>query len=77
MATAIVFFGFPFLYFGLGVLSIIELLGQSWHRPHLVTRALGLVGLFATFLIGLQWLVVAAGVFLELMYAVAAGSSSY
>ena len=63
----IIVFGFPFLFLGLGILSTVEVLGKSWHRPHLYTRALGAIGLLATTLIGLQWLAVTAFYALEFL----------
>ena len=65
----IVVFGFPFLGSGLGILSIIEVLGQSWHRPRAWTRALGVVGLLATLWIGGQWLVMTLYFATEIFYA--------
>jgi len=59
LVHAVIFFVFPFLGAGLGTISVIEVMGKSWHRPNLITRSLGGVGLLVTGWIGIQWLIVA------------------
>ena len=60
MVHLVFFFVAPVVGAALGTLSVIELRGKSWHRPNLITRSLGGVGLLVTGWIGLQWLVIAA-----------------
>ncbi len=49
----------PVIISALGTFSVIEVMGKAWHRPNLITRSLGGVGLLFTFSIGILWLLIA------------------
>jgi len=53
-----IIFGLPFLGLGLAVVSMAEILGKVWHKPYLVTRLLGVVGLLASALVVVMWLMI-------------------
>ena len=73
----LVFFGYiaiflapPVFAAGLGALSLTEVLGFSWHRPNLITRSLGGLGLLVSLYVGLLWLFLVAQAFLGAFYPI-------
>ncbi len=58
-----IFLLIPFMARGGGVLSLVTIIGISWHRPALIARSLGVLGLLASVCIAILWLQLAAQLF--------------